>query len=83
MTVLKLSKINGLLTLNHHDSLQRTCLKFLYVHLSKNYESGSSSGKVLDYGLDGLGSIPGVRGVEIFLRSFVSGLVLGSTEPPI
>ena len=44
---------------------------------------GSSSGKVLSYGLDGSGSIPGVEGVEIFLRSFVSRLVLRSTQPPI
>ena len=44
---------------------------------------GSSSGKALGYGLDGPGSIPDVRGVEIFLRSFVSRLVLRSTQPPI
>ena len=44
---------------------------------------GSSSGKALRYGLDGPGSIPGVGGVEIFLRSFVSRLVLRSTQPPI
>ena len=44
---------------------------------------GSSSGKALSYGLDGPGSIPGVGGVEIFLRSFVSSLVLGSTQPPV
>ena len=44
---------------------------------------GSSSGKVLGYGLDGPGLIPGVGGVEIFLHSFVSRLVLGSTQPPI
>ena len=29
--------------------------------------TGSSSGKALGYGLDGLGSIPGIEGVEIFL----------------
>ena len=29
------------------------------------------------------GSIPGVGGVEIFLRSFASRLVLKSTQPPI
>ena len=40
---------------------------------------GSSSGKALDYGLDGYG----VGGVEIFLQSFVSRLVLGCTQPPI
>ena len=45
--------------------------------------SGSSSSKALGYGLDGLGSIPGVGGVEIFLRSFMSRLVLRSTQPPI
>ena len=44
---------------------------------------GSSSGKVLDSGLDGTGSIPGVGGLEIFLHSFVSRLVLGTTQPPI
>ena len=44
---------------------------------------GGSSGKALGYGLDGLGSIPSVGGVEIFLRSFVSRLVLRSTQPPI
>ena len=37
----------------------------------------------LGYGLDGSGSIPGVGGVEIFLHSFVSILILGSTQPPI
>ena len=37
---------------------------------------GGSSGKALSYGLGG-------PGVEIFLRSFVSRLVLGSTQPPI
>ena len=44
---------------------------------------GSSSGKALDYWLDGPGSIPGVGGVEIFLHLFVSRLVLGSTQPAI
>ena len=44
---------------------------------------GGSSGKVLGYGLDGPGSIPGVGGVEIFLHSFVSRLALGPTQPPI
>ena len=44
---------------------------------------GNSSGKALGYGLDGPGSIPGVGGVEIFLRSFVSRLVLRFTQPPI
>ena len=44
---------------------------------------GGSSGKALSYGLDGPGSIPGVGGVEIFLRSFASRLVLGSTQSPI
>ena len=44
---------------------------------------GSSSGKTLSYGLDDPGLILGVGGVEIFLRSFVSRLVLGSTRPPI
>ena len=43
----------------------------------------SSSGKMLDYGLDSQSSTPGVRGVEIFLHSFVSRLVLGSTQPPM
>ena len=44
---------------------------------------GSSSGKVLGYRLGGPGSIPGVGEVEIFLHTFVSRLVLGSTQPPI
>ena len=44
---------------------------------------GGSSGKALGYGLDGPGSIPGVGGVEILLHSFVSRLVLGSTQPSI
>ena len=44
---------------------------------------GGSSGKALGYGLNGPGSIPGVGGVEILLHSFVSRLVLGSTQPPI
>ena len=35
------------------------------------------------YGLDGSGSTPGDGGVEIFLHSFVSRLVLGTTQPPI
>ena len=44
---------------------------------------GSSSGKALGYGLDGPGSMPGVGGVQIYLQSFVSRLILGSTQPPI
>ena len=50
-----------------------------------NFAGGpsSSSGKALDYGLDDSGSIPSVGGVEHFLHSFVSGLVVGSTQPPI
>ena len=44
---------------------------------------GGSSGKALDYGLDGLCSILGVGGVENFLHSFMSRLALGSTQPPI
>ena len=36
---------------------------------------GSSSGKTLDYGLDGPSSIPGIEGVEISPHSFVSRLV--------
>ena len=43
----------------------------------------SSGGKALGYGRDGPGSIPGVGEVEIFLHSFVSRQVLGSTQPPI
>ena len=39
---------------------------------------GSSSGKAL-----GPGSILGDEGGEIFLRSFLSRLVLGSTQPSI
>ena len=48
-----------------------------------NCGPGGSSGKALSCGLDGPGSIPGVGGVEIFLRSFVSRLALGSTQPPM
>ena len=48
-----------------------------------HYGPGGSSGKALGYGLDDPGSIPGVGGVEIFLRSFVSRLTLGSIQPPI
>ena len=44
---------------------------------------GRSNGKVLGFGLDGPGSIPGVGGVEIFLHSFGSTLVLEFTQPPI
>ena len=44
---------------------------------------GSSSVKALDYWLDGPGSIPSVGGVGIFLHSFVTWLVLGSTQPPV
>ena len=43
---------------------------------------GSSSGKVLDYKLDGPGSILGVGGVEIFFTP-LSRLALESTNPPI
>ena len=43
----------------------------------------AQAARALDYGLDSPGSIPGVGGVEIFLHSFVSRLVLGSTQPPI
>ena len=43
----------------------------------------SSSAKALGYGLDGLGLMPGVGGVEIFLHSFMSRLVLKSIQPPI
>ena len=45
--------------------------------------SGSSSGKALGHGLDGPGSIPDVGGLEIFLHSFFSTLVTGSTQPPV
>ena len=44
---------------------------------------GGSSSKALGYGLDGPGSIPGVGGVENFLHSFMSRLVLESTQTPI
>ena len=42
---------------------------------NSNGGPGSSSGKMLGYGLDGPGSIPGVRGVKIFLHSFVPKIV--------
>ena len=48
-----------------------------------NIDTGSSSGKALGYGLDGPGLILGVGGVETFLHSFVSRLVLRSTQPRI
>ena len=38
---------------------------------------------MLDYELDGQGSITGIGEVEIFLHSFVSRLVLKYTQPPI
>ena len=44
---------------------------------------GSSSGKTLDYGLDGPVSIPGIGRVEIFLHSFVFKLVPRFTQPTI
>ena len=50
------------------------------ISLSSDIGPGSSSGKELGNGLNGLGSIPGVGGVEIFLHSFVSRLVLDSTS---
>ena len=58
------------------------CDFYLWEHL-KMWLPGSSSGKALGYRLDGLGLIPGVREVEIFLHSFMSRLDLGSTQPPI
>ena len=45
--------------------------------------SCGSSGKALGYGLDGPGSISGVGGGGDFLQSFVSRLLLGSTQPSI
>ena len=43
---------------------------------------GGLSGKALGYGLDGPGFMTGFGGVEILLHSFVSKLVMGSTQPP-
>ena len=54
-----------------------------YLGLGRFEGEDGSSGKALDYGLDGPGSIAGVGGVKIFLHSFVSRLALGSTQPPI
>ena len=51
----------------------------MYIKYITNEGPGCSSGKALGYGLNGPGSIPGVGGVH----SFVSRLVLGSTQPPI
>ena len=55
----------------------------MYIYINILYISfngpGGASGKALRYGQDGPGSIPGVGRVEIFLHSFVSRLVLGST----
>ena len=49
------------------------------------YEPGSSSGKALGYGLDGPGSFPGVgaEGCKFFLHSFLSRLILRSTQSPV
>ena len=55
----------------------KSILKII-IHVLK-FLPGGSSGKALGYELDG----PGVGRVEIFLHSFVSRLVLGSTELPI
>ena len=57
-------------------------MKFIKI-LNLKIGSGRSSSKALGYGLYGPGSIPGVGGMEIFLCSFVSRLVLRSTQPPI
>ena len=54
-----------------------------YCSLKLKGGPGSSSGKALGYGLDGPGSILGVGGVEIFLHSFMSRLVLRSIQLPI
>ena len=42
-----------------------------------------SNGPSEGYELDGPGSIPDDGGVEIFLHSFMSRLILGSIQPPI
>ena len=47
--------------------------------LENEYCSGNSSSKVLGYGLDGPGSIPGVGVVEIFLCSFMTMKILISS----
>ena len=58
------------------DGIEAICI-ILY---SISHGPSSLSGKALfGYGLDG----PGIRGVKIFLYSFVSRLVLGFTQPPI
>ena len=44
---------------------------------------GSSSGKAHGYGLGGRGSVSSVAGMEIFLHSYASRLVLWSTQPPV
>ena len=51
--------------------------------LQRSVGQVAQAARRLGYGLDGPGSIPGVGGVEIFLRSFVSRLVLRPTQPPI
>ena len=56
---------------------------YIYIYICIYNGPGGSSGKALGYGLDGPGLIPGVGGVEILLDSFVSRLILGSTQPPI
>ena len=55
---------------------------FFKVFYFKTCGPVGSGGKALDYGVDGPGSNPGVGGVEVFLYSFVSRLVLESTQPP-
>ena len=57
-----------------------TIILFVYIYIMG---LGSSSGKALRYGLDGLNCIPDGRWVKTFLYFFVSRLVLGSTQPPI
>ena len=72
------------MTLPSANRLHSSALRYKNLYLSHiQYGPGGSSGKALVYGLDDLGSIPGVGGVEIFLHYSVSRLALGSTEPPI
>ena len=51
--------------------------EILYNMFSFNGGPGGSSGKMLGYRLDDPGSMLGVRGMEIFLHSFLYRLVQG------
>ena len=64
------------------NETQTVYLHSLLLQYMSAHGPGGSRGKALGCGMDGMGSIPSVGGVEIFLHS-VSRLVPGSTQPPI